>query len=169
MPSTTFLRGILAYDPVTGDFTWRERFDVPAWWNSRYAGQSASNTDTYGYRVLRINGKTYKAHRIAWVYVTGRAIPEGAEIDHKNGVRSDNRFDNLRLASDEQNAANAKMRRDNKSGMKGVSWHRRVGKWAAQINVNGRRKHLGYFDTVESAHVVYQKHAVALHSSFVRL
>lgn len=168
MPSTTFLRGILDYDPLTGVFVWRVRFDVPEAWNTKFAGQKAGSIDADGYWVIRIGKKVYKGHRMAWTYVTGQTLSEEIEIDHRNGVRLDNSFDNLRLANDQQNAVNAKIRRDNHSGAKGVSWHRARSKWQVQINENGRRRNIGYFDDIETARATYQKRAVALHGEFVR-
>jgi HNH endonuclease/AP2 domain len=168
MLTVNFLREIFSYDPATGIFTWNVREGIHKSWNTKYAGKETGSLDAYGYLVLRINGKTYKAHRVAWAYVTGDWPPTEIEIDHKNGIRSFNAFKNLRLANDQQNAVNAKIRKDNKSGAKGVSWHHRNQKWQAQINEDGRRTSLGYFNTVEAAKVTYQKRAEQLYGEFVR-
>lgn len=161
------LKKMLSYDPKSGIFTWKTRDDVPDSWNTKYAGLQAGSIDAYGYVVLRICAKTYKAHRIAWLYMTGSTPPDGIEIDHRNGIRSDNSFSNLRLANDEQNAVNARIRHDNRSGVKGVSWHRRIGKWQAQINEHGKRRSLGYFDQIASAQAAYETRAAELHGEFV--
>lgn len=163
-----YLRDILIYDIVYGDFVWKFREDVPASWNTKYAGKIAGSLDAQGYWVIRINNGHYKAHRLAWTYITGEDIPKEIEIDHKNGKRSENDFFNLRKADDVQNAVNAGIRKDNKSGYKGVSWHRRSGKWQAQINDNGIRKSLGYFDLPEEASQTYQIRAREMHGEFVR-
>ncbi len=163
------LKAMLAYDPATGDFVWKSRDDVPTWWNTKYAGNRAGSTDAYGYVVLRINARTFKAHRIAWFYVTGAMPDPNIEIDHINGDRRDNSIANLRLADDLQNAANACVRRDNSSGVKGVSWHRRIHKWQAQINECGRRTSLGYFDNILAAQRAYQERAQIIHGEFARV
>lgn len=168
MPSAAFFRGVLTYDPFTGIFRWNYRFDIPDCYNRRYTGQIAGCIDARGYRRIRINGKSYAAHRIAWVYMTDQILPDDVEIDHKNGKRSDNRFDNLREATLHQQAANATMRKDNSSGIKGVSWNRRCRKWQAQINHKGIRLGLGYFDNKDDAKCAYEKRADALFGEFVR-
>lgn len=169
MPPISFLRKILTYNPKNGVFVWNIRDDVPAWWNAKYSGHVAGSRDAYGYWIIRINGRTYKAHRIAMVYMAERPIPDDLEIDHKDGNRTDNSFSNLRLANDQQNAANAGLRCDNGSGIKGVCWHRRQQKWQAQINQSGKRKSLGYFDSKEAARRAYESRASELHGEFARL
>jgi AP2 domain/HNH endonuclease len=77
------------------------------------------------------------------------------ELDHVNGSRSDNRWCNLREATHSQNRANAQMRTDNTSGFKGVTWLKQTGKWRARIEVNGKRIHLGEYDTRERAFIAY--------------
>jgi len=163
------LKSIFSYDPFAGHFLWKHRNDVPAWWNTKYAGKRAGSLDAYGYVVLRINARTFKAHRIAWFYVIGEMPKTDVEIDHINGNRLDNSIANLRLANDLQNAANSGVRRDNISGVKGVSWHRRAGKWQAQINECGRRTSLGYFDKISDAAIAYQERAKIVHGEFARV
>lgn len=162
------LKSILAYDPATGNFTWKFRADVPAWWNTKYVGNRAGSIDAHGYLVLRINSQTFKAHRIAWFYMMGEMPKTDLEIDHINGDRLDNSSSNLRIANNLQNAANAGIRCDNSSGVKGVSWHRRIHKWQAQINECGRRTSLGCFDSISAAHRAYQERALLIHGEFVR-
>lgn len=162
------LKDMLDYDPATGHFTWKSRADTPVWWNSKYAGKRAGSLDAYGYCVLRINSRTYKAHRIAWFYMTGAMPSKDVEIDHINGDRIGNSFANLRLADDWQNAANAKTRKDNTSGAKGVSWHKRIGKWQAQISDAGKHKSLGYFESISKAQEAYRNRSLELHGEFAR-
>jgi hypothetical protein len=157
---------MLDYNSASGDFVWKTRSDVPSWWNAKYAGRKAGSKDAHGYWVLRINAGTYKAHRIAWLLVTGEPVPPDLDIDHKDGDRLNNTFANLRLANDQQNAANARMRCDNRSGVKGVSWHRRNGKWQAQINESGKRHSLGYFDSIGAARDAYEARAKEVFGDF---
>src|SRR3546814_8274071 len=76
--------------------------------------------------------------------------PRG-EVDHRNGARDDNRWCNLRKATKAQNQANARRRRDNTSGVKGVTWNKARKKWVAQIQAGGKRMSLGGFPTIEAA------------------
>jgi len=88
------------------------------------------------------------------------------EIDHHNGNKSDNRWFNLRRATHAENAQNAVLRIDNRSGYKGVNWRPTNGKWQARIQYSGRRVSLGYYDTVEEAHAAYVSAASRLHGEF---
>ncbi len=97
------------------------------------------------------------AHRVAWLLMTGSDPVE--EIDHINGVKTDNRWENLRPANRSQNAMNQRVRSSSKSGFKGVSWHSRVGKWRACIKAGGKHVHIGYFDNREEAAIAYNKTA----------
>lgn len=89
------------------------------------------------------------AHRVAW-FLFHNKEPEG-EIDHINGVRSDNRICNLRDVDRKTNAKNHKVRKDNFSGIRGVDWHPLCNKWQVRIQVDGVRKVLGYFSDLEEA------------------
>lgn len=103
-----------------------------------------------GYRVIRIDDALYLAHRLAWFYVTGNWPAN--QIDHINGVRDDNRFSNLREATNLQNAHNRKYNR-NKSGFQGV--RKENSKWLAEIKINYKAVRLGLFNTPEEAHCAY--------------
>lgn len=98
--------------------------------------------------------------------IMGLSIGDQREVDHINGNRLDNRRCNLRLATHEQNMHNARRRKDNSSGFKGVSWKVRDRKWYAAIEISGKRIHLGVFDTAEEAHVAYCGAADRLHGEF---
>lgn len=161
LPNATLLRELLSYDPLTGAFVWKQRgvnhFKptmqrtqewLCKWWNTRFAGTNAGSYDPNGYILIRINGIDYRAHRIAWAMTYG-AAPEF--IDHINGVRDDNRIENLRSIAQEGNAKNAKKRGDNRSGTTGVGFYPSKNKWRARINYKGKTIALGYFDTTEEA------------------
>ena len=100
-----------------------------------------------------IDGKEYKAHRLAWLYVYG--IWPKLYIDHINGIRDDNRICNLRDVSNRENAINRSYHRKGK--LAGASYHKQKGKWRATIRINGRYTHLGLFETKEEAHLFYMK------------
>ena len=88
------------------------------------------------------------------------------QVDHINLIRSDNRWCNLREATQSENARNTRARHNNTSGVKGVNKYR--DKWHAKISFNGRRIHLGYFDTPEEAHAVYCRAAAKYHGVYAR-
>ncbi len=113
------------------------------------AGTIAGSLSSSGHIQIRIDGKPYLAHRLIFFMVTGR-WPEG-EIDHINGDPSDNRWSNLREATHAENGRNLRKMSHNTSGVPGVSWYARLGKWQAQIQVNRKKIHLGYFTDFEDA------------------
>lgn len=143
------LNRMLSYDPDTGRLIWKVRDDVLLRWNVRYAGREAFTAIRNGYRCGAVHDKAYQAHRVIWAMVHGEWPVY--QIDHINGDRSDNRISNLRLADGFQNAQNAKIRSDNTSGYPGVTFFKDRNQWTARICVNGKKIHLGYFETVELA------------------
>ena len=151
------LKRLLKYDPATGVFTWL------VWRpNGVKAGDVAGFIESNGYRVISLYRKFYKAHRLAWFYMTGE-WPKN-ELDHVNGVRTDNRLANLRAADRSLNKQNMrKARRDNRTGLLGV--YEQNGRFRAGIKVRGekRRRHLGTFATAQDAHVAYLAAKRALH------
>lgn len=111
------------------------------------AGDVAGSMMKIGYIQVSVNGRRYFAHRIVWEMHNGK-IPEGAEIDHINGIRHDNRIENLRVVSKVENCRNSALRSDNSSGYCGVTWDSSRMKWAAVIHVNGKNKNLGRFTNI---------------------
>lgn len=163
------LRKVVDYDPETGALTWRERVEDcggVARWNGRWAGRRAGAKQNKGYLSTTIFGKSYLCHRLVWLYVTGE-WPNG-HIDHINCKPDDNRFANLREASVSQNASNKPRRNSNKSGFKGVSWHKGAGKWVAQICFEKRTTYLGLFSEKEEASEAYRQAALKQHGEFAR-
>lgn len=169
MITTENIRDILDYDPETGVFLWRARPAKVgmAGWNGRCAGKNASKLDRTGYSRISINRKSYYAHRLAWLYVHGD--PGGMTVDHINGVQTDNRIANLRLATNAQQKANCGIRKTNTSGYKGVSWSKASGKWRAKINANGSEYMLGYFADPKAAYAAYVAAAHKHHGDFARI
>lgn len=155
------LRELLTYDPETGVFTRRVSTAPRA-----MAGTVAGDVDSKGYWRLRVDGRRYLAHRLAWFYVHGEWPAE--QIDHVNGVRTDNRLNNLRLADAFQNRHNCRCRWDSGSGLKGVSYRRANKKWRAQIYAYGKSVLIGYFPTPDAAHAAYAEAAKTFHGQFAR-
>lgn len=142
------LKEALRYHPETGDFIW---VNPPS---KRVAiGSVAGSKHAKGYITVSLDRRFYRAHRLAWFYMTGRW--PNAQIDHINGIRDDNRWCNLRDVSAETNQRNRTgVNRNNKIGLPGVSWAKRGG-WFARIWVDGGSKFLGYYPTPEDAHKAY--------------
>ena len=116
--------------------------------NRGQQGTVAGSIDGNGYTQIMINGKRYKAHRLIYLMFNG-ALP--AVIDHRNGVRNDNRIENLRAATLSGNASNAKTKAVNTSGAKNVFWHKRRGKWYVAVSQNNKSVHCGYFENFDDA------------------
>ncbi|MFN3833410.1 MAG: HNH endonuclease signature motif containing protein [Allorhizobium sp.] len=154
---------LLKYEPETGKLFWKARTpdmfaSIPTRtaehscsnWNARYAGQEAlTNVNAHGYRRGRVGKRYLLAHRVIWLLHTG-SWPAG-DIDHIDGVRTNNRLQNLRAVTRQQNMRNQKTRSTNTSGAQGVSWDRRQGQWCVNIMVNGKNLHYGYFNDFDAA------------------
>jgi hypothetical protein len=150
----------LSYESETGVITWiAKRPGVTK-------GMVAGFMSRKGYRSIEIDGVSHRAHRIAWALFHGQ-YPE-IFLDHKNGIRNDNRIANLREATASQNGANTKITTNNKSGKRGVSWNKQCQKWSAQIYLNRKQKFLGLFSSVEDAHNAYTRAAQELFGEFAR-
>ncbi len=156
-----YLRSVMRYDPETGHFYWLIRAARRV-----RIGDRVGCLHPTGYWTICIRDRRYKAHRLVWLYVHGQW--PGEEIDHKNGIPSDNRLCNLREASHGQNRANAKRQKNNTSGFKGVSFSRVMGKWQASLRKDRRLIPLGYFDTPEEAHGAYCRGAEISFGEFAR-
>jgi len=152
------LRRIISYDPQSGLFT-----SLAKRGSKIAAGDIIGHVGTGGYIYFNLKYRKYLAHRVAWFYMTGE-WPE--EVDHINGNPSDNRWENLRLATHRQNLANTGLRATNSTGYRGVSKNR--GKYQAQIRIDGKRIMLGRFDTPEEASEVYEAKARELFGEFHR-
>ena len=159
-PSITHdeLLAIITYDALTGQFNNKKQRSPRA-----LAGESCGWINALGYRAMTINKEYHLANRLAWFYMTGQ-WPD-VEIDHLNGIRSDNRFGNLRPATREINMQNRrKARSDSASGVIGAHWHRKSGKWASRISVGQKGRYLGLFDSAQEASAAYIKAKRELHA-----
>ena len=152
------LKEVLEYNPDTGVFTWIKSTQQTK------AGSVAGNKTNQGYIRISVKRKRYLAHRLAYLYTTGN-FPENS-IDHINHIRHDNRWTNLRDATNSQNHANRVKHKNNKSGYKGVSWHKTNKKWRAKIEYMYKDIHIGYYTTAEEASEAYKKKAIELFGEF---
>lgn len=155
------LKEVLNYDPLTGEFV-----RILCRSNRYKPGDKAGTFDSStGYLRVSVYGKVYYAHRLAWLFEHGD-WPKN-QIDHINGIRTDNRIENLRDVTNAQNAQNkTKALSFNKSsGLLGVTWSKNANKWAAHIALNKKAFHLGYFTDKYAAQEAYLKRKKILHPS----
>jgi hypothetical protein len=148
--SQEMLKDILSYDKDTGVFIWIKKINPRS--GKVKVGNIAGGLSN-GYRVIKINNNNYCAHRLAWLYIYGK-WPKN-EIDHINGIRSDNRIENLRDVLHSENLQNQRNpRKNSKLGIMGASLHT-DGRYQAHLKHNGKIKYIGLFDTPEQAHEAY--------------
>ena len=158
------LKKLLDYDPETGVWRWRINRYAGQYYKQvvAKAGAVAGATNAAGYRQIAIDGRVHYEHRLAVLYMTGEWPPH--QVDHVNTAKSDNRWANLRCCTRSQNKANTRTPKTNRSGFKGVSWHRGAQKWRAELS--GR--FLGYHARLEDAAAVYRAKARELYGEFAR-
>lgn len=163
------------YNPETGDLIWKERplssfSSLRAWATfQRYSGRVAgTSSHPSGYVIVEIGGSGHKAHRVIWEMLHG-PIPPKMEVDHKDGVRDNNRQENLRLATKAENCRNTKLSIRNTSGYKGVSFNKSLSKYMAYIRVDRKLLYLGLYESPEVAHAAYQTAAKEHYGEFARM
>lgn len=152
------LKELLQYDPETGVFT---RL-IPT--QRTRAGDVVGRSRADGYVDIKVDGKHYLAHRLAYLYMAG-AWPSD-EVDHKDLDRANNQWSNLRAATRSQNMANRAAW--GVSGLKGVQFHPKTGKYKAQTKINGKDLYIGLFPTAEGAHAAYVRAANDNFGEFAR-
>lgn len=160
------LKNIIHYEPETGKLYWKPRdMDMFSYtknptavyngWCSKYLGNEIGSINGDGYVLLEIRGRgikkrnSFKAHRVAWALHYGE-WPNG-HIDHINGIRNDNRITNLRVVTNSENQRNIALKRNNTSGVMGVSYVKKSKKWVSRIKVEGKNIYLGVFENFEEA------------------
>lgn len=153
------LKELLNYDRETGVFTWRTTKGSRA-----TAGRPAGWINDQGYRVIQVDRKNMRAHRLAWIYVNGDVLDDSIDIDHVNGRPGDNRIVNLRLATVDENLQNLSRDKVNSSGVVGVYKVRKSGRWAAQITRMYKHYYLGVYGTREEAYAAYLEAKSFLHA-----
>jgi hypothetical protein len=154
------LKYLIEYNPETGIFVWRQKRS-PKTLPGDIAG-SRSN----GYVVIIVDGYKYPAHRLAWLYMTG-SWP-AIWIDHKDTVRHNNKWDNLREATPAQNRHNSVVSTRNKSGVKGVSFCARNQFWIAQCCKDGKNIRIGSYKKLEDAAAAHAAFAKQYHGEFYK-
>ena len=149
LPPLDYLRAILDYNPEIGVLTWRARpiehfksLRACRSWNARFAGIEVGGVGGRGYKQMRIDYMRYQTHRITYFMHHG---VEPDNIDHINHDKQDNRIENLRSVTHEENMKNRSLQSNNTSGVIGVCWFKNLNKWVANIKVDNKQKHLGYF------------------------
>lgn len=153
MPDLNYLKSILDYNPDTGEFVWKVKSNSVV-----FAGSNAGSKRKDGYVTIKINNKIYKAHRLAYYFVTG-IDPITKEIDHINGDTSNNKFINLRIANHSQNGKNLCKSKRNTSNFKGVSFLKNRNKWQVNITLNYKNIYLGSYKSKFYAALVYARAA----------
>jgi len=156
------MRELLHYDSETGIFTWKVGRK-----GTRGIGSVAGTTKgSHGYVTICVDGEYFLGHRLAWIMTYGSL--SAPQIDHRNLVKTDNRLRNLRPSSSLQNRGNTCVRSDSLTGVKGVSLHRQTGKWNAHIRINGRKRSLGLFHSIDEAGRAYARAATEHFGEFAR-
>ncbi len=157
------LKFFLNYDANTGVFIWKNLKHKA---NKISVGDVAGCINSKGYNAIKVDGKLYLGHILAWFYVYG--VWPKCQIDHINNIRNDNRIENLREASHLENCYSKGLSSLNTSGYKGV----RIGykdSWYAYIKFNGKYYHLGQFKSKEEAALAYNKKALEFFGEFAKL
>lgn len=155
------LHEVLHYNPETGIFTWAKKYC-----DKVVVGAEAGSDDPRGYRIIYIDGRNYRAHHLAFLYMRG-FFPE--EVDHENLRPSNNQWLNLREAEHFQNCQNVVKRQNNKSGRKGVHWRKDTQKYQVQIRCQKKVYSLGCYTDLDVAAAVYDQAALKYHGEFANL
>lgn len=155
------LHEALRYDPGSGQFRWRTQKDP----NGR-AGEIAGARMRSDYWAIHLDGRGYRAHQLAWLYMKGEwGRPR---IEHRDGNPMNNRWRNLQLVKDATIAARRARLRSTTAGLDGVAFDRRRNRWAARIARRGRRYDIGRFATAQEAHEAYATAARFLFGEFAQ-
>lgn len=163
LPSAEELRALLSYDEQTGDLRWKR---VRARAHRIKVGEVAGSMTDRGYLAVGIRRRQYLAHRVIWKMVTGSDPVD--QIDHVDGNRTNNRLANLRPATNGQNRYNTKLAKNNKSGVKGVSWDRGRA-WVSYITAGGPQIRLGRFKNKNDAILARCSAEAQMHGEFARI
>lgn len=162
VPQVGILREFFSYNPKTGVLKWKKVTS-----KSKSIGSVAGKPQKpLGYVQVGFLGKVYQAHRLIWAMHYNEEPPK--YIDHINMIKSDNRIENLRAATNAENMQNSGAKKCNKTGFKGVFHIKTSGRYMANICVNNKKIYLGTFATAKEAHAAYCAAAEKLHGRFKR-
>jgi len=164
LPSLERLNELFIYEPLTGDLRWKS---IPKNFRRAKVGDLVGTIGAKGYRVVGIDRVYYLVHRIIWKMVTGEEPLD--QIDHEDTDKMNNRWTNLREATNGPNICNSRLRKDNTSGVKGVCWDKSHNAWAAYIAAGDCRKRIGRFKIKADAIAARLKAAEELHGQFMRV
>lgn len=154
-------RDLFRYEKESGFLYWRVRG------KKRSVTDPAGTKTNRGYVAISVCEKKFYRHRIVWAIHYGK-LPE-LGLDHINGIKGDDRIENLRIATTSQNGFNRTKTKANKSGFKGAWFDKKRGQYRSRIVTNGRETHLGYFEDASKAHEAYLTAAEKLHAEFCKL
>jgi hypothetical protein len=178
LPSRRYLDECFAYNPRTGALSWKQRpprhfssvvqhRSVNTRWAGKPAGKIADNGSGSAYVFVRVGSYgVFLAHRIVWKLIYGVEPPE--LVDHRDGDGLNNRKRNLREGSVSSNSCNSKVRADNTSSVKGVSFSKAANKWQAYVNLHGKRYYLGVHELMADAEKAVAIKRQQLHGEFTR-
>ena len=152
------VKELFDYNPDTGILT-----NKIARGGGTIAGSISGSLNNKGYLCVGINSSRYQVHRICYLHYYG-FLP--AMVDHIDTIKLNNKILNLRKCTSQQNNCNMQIRKDNKSGIKGVCWDKRCKKWRTQVRVNGKVKSLGRFTDIEEAKKAVEAERVKHHKEF---
>jgi len=165
LPPLEELKEFLGYNPDTGIFTWIKPRSGRC---NHVAGSLRTTGITKGYIYIKFKNTVYRANRLAYYMHHGKD-PLEKLVDHIDGDKSNNKINNLRLATKSQNAMNrVNLASNNTSGIKGVHWCNRASKWVASIKVNAVQKFLGYFINKEDAIKARKEYEIKYFGEFRR-
>lgn len=155
------VKQIIAYDPLSGVFTWKENRGGSA----KVGSKAGAYREADGYTHIFIFGKQWLAHRLAWT-LENNLIPDCMEVDHIDGDRQNNAIRNLRLATSSQNKFNACLRKDSVTGVKGVGYDKKRKKWTGRVRADGEIVR-ARFDSMEEAAEFCESQRLNLHGEFL--
>lgn len=158
----SLLQEFLDYDSEAGTVTWKKK---PS--SRVLVGDNVGTVNSHGYIQFKFRGVCYRLNRVIWALHYGE-WPDKL-VDHKDGDKLNNRLDNLRLATFQENSLNKKAKKRGSSPFRGVYWNKSEKKWHSQASNNGKQTHLGLFEDELEAAVAYDKFAIVQHGAFAKL